>query len=137
MGLSAFIPVGEIADALVAAGSKALDAIAPGLSDAIANGLSGINDLIGALSSKATQLASKISGDQEIVADASSASNDMNGVRLAEQLREEKISAALGGVGQTTHGVERLLGREFTGEDVVQTLKECICSGGWGRGVCF
>ena len=83
MGLSAIVPVGEIADALgvtdalVAAGSKALDAIAPGLSDAIANGLSGINDLIGALSSKATQLTSKIMGEEAVVASSDPVSQEM------------------------------------------------------------
>jgi hypothetical protein len=68
MGVSAFIPLGEIADALgitdaaLAAGSKALDPIAPCLSDAIATGVSGVQDLLGSLTSKASNLASKILG---------------------------------------------------------------------------
>ena len=73
MGVSAFIPVGEIADALgitdavIGAGSKALDAIAPGLSDAIATGLSGVQDLIDTLQGKVAQLTSKIAGDSATV----------------------------------------------------------------------
>lgn len=72
-GLVSFIPFGEIADALditpalLATGSKALDAIAPGLSDAIATGLSGAQDLLGALRGKAAQVAAKIVGDQAAV----------------------------------------------------------------------
>jgi RHS repeat-associated protein len=72
-GLSAIIPIGEIADALgvsaavLGAGSKVLDAIAPGLSDAIANGLAGARDLVGALGGKASQLVSKIMGDEATV----------------------------------------------------------------------
>ena len=83
-GLSAIIPIGEIADALgvpaaiLGAGSKALDAIAPGLSDAIATGLSGINDLIGALTSKASQLASKIMGDEATVSADSAVQGCLN-----------------------------------------------------------
>ena len=70
---TAFIPIADIADALgitgaaLAAGSKALDAIAPGLSDAITTGLSGVQDLIGSLTSKVSQLTSKIGGDQAAV----------------------------------------------------------------------
>ena len=63
------VPVGEIADALgisnlvVSAGGKALDAVAPGLSDALADGLAGTQDLLSSLTDKASQLASKIFGD--------------------------------------------------------------------------
>ena len=70
MGASMVIPMGEIADALgitkalIGAGSKFLDAIAPGLSDAIATGVNGVNDLIGTLTSKVSQLATKITGDE-------------------------------------------------------------------------
>ena len=69
IGISTVIPIGEIADALgiidlvASAGAKALDAVAPGLSDALANGLAGAQDLLSSLTSKASQLASKILGD--------------------------------------------------------------------------
>jgi hypothetical protein len=127
--VTAIIPIADIADALgiteaaLAAGSKALDAIAPGLSDAITTGLSGVQDLIGSLTSKVSQLTTKVSDDETIATQtAASASNTMNWVRLAQQLKEEEISSALEGLDQTAHGAERLAGRGFTGEDVIQTL---------------
>jgi hypothetical protein len=37
-------------------------------------------------------------------------------------LKDEEISSALGGYGQSAHGAERLLERGFNGEDIVDTL---------------
>jgi len=87
-GLTAFIPFGEIADALgiteaaLALGSKALDAIAPGLSDAVAAGVQGAQKLLGALGDAASKISTKILGDNAAVGlagdDAKAAFVNMN-----------------------------------------------------------
>jgi RHS repeat-associated protein len=98
MGVSTVIPLGEIADALgisdlaVSAGSKALDAVAPGLSDALADGLAGAQDILNSLIGKASQLASKILGDETDLAKATPGWRDsFNALADGKQVGTVKI----------------------------------------------